>query len=434
MLRVRHSRSLLILMGALLGAFAGRAASVRVTSFSRDGTLAWADALVPGICTLESAATPLGPWTPGRNAFATNSTANIKVRLPNDTVFYRVRSVDVSATAQGFVNLVYSYGILDTIAGTGAGQLDGVSYWQTWYEGGPAQWAALSRPHFAMADRAGNVYIADKNSHSILRVASDGAIHTHAGTHTGGFNGDGPATATNLNLNFPNGEWVRADGTVYVFDTDNGRIRRVNTNGMMTTLFMATADGSPVNGGRGLWVKDDESLACFCAGTKLKSWTPGGGVKNLASNFIDLGDLIVGTNGDVVVCDRGTNLVYRVAPSGSSTVIAGNGQATGGGDGFPALQTGLYGVRGVWPVPTGGYLLLTHEGCQLWYMDSAGIVHLLLNGAGGRTHSGDGGFFYTPWPNISEGRSVTIDYDGNILVCESDYGYVRKIQFLPLSP
>ena len=107
---------------------------------------------------------------------------------------------------------------------------------------------------------------------------------------------------------------------------------------------------------------------------------------------------------------------------------------TGGGDGFPALQTGLYGIRGVWSVPTGGYLLLTHDGCQLWYLDNAGIVHLLLNGAGGRTHSGDGWFFYTPWPSISEGRSVTIDYDGNILVCESDYGFVRRIRFLPLSP
>jgi len=79
--------------------------------------------------------------------------------------------------------------------------------------------------------RAGHiVYIADKNSHSILRIAPDGTIQTHAGTHTGGFNGDGPAAATDLNLNFPNGEWVRADGIIYVFDTDNGRIRRVNTN------------------------------------------------------------------------------------------------------------------------------------------------------------------------------------------------------------
>jgi hypothetical protein len=219
-----------------------------------------------------------------------------------------------------------------------------------------------------------------------------------------------------------------------VLDTDNGRVRRVDTNGIMTTLFMATADGSPLSGGRGLWVKDDETLAYFCAGTKLRKWTPSGGVKTLASNFIELGDLYVESNGDVLVCDRGANYVFRVSPAGASTIIAGNGTVTGGGDGFPALQTGLFGVRGVWPVPTGGYLLLTHDGCQLWYLDTAGIVRLLLAGGGGRTHAGDGMFFYSPDPKISEGRSVTMDFEGNIVLCESDYGFIRRIRFLPMNP
>jgi len=88
----------------------------------------------------------------------------------------------------------------------------------------------------------------------------------------------------------------------------------------------------------------------------------------------------------------------------------------------------------VWAVPTGGYLPLTHDGCQLWYMDNAGIIRLLLNGAAGATHFGDGQFFYASGPKISEGRSVTMDSAGNILVCESDYGYVRRIRFLTLNP
>jgi hypothetical protein len=64
-----------------------------------------------------------------------------------------------------------------------------VSYWQTYYEGWPAQWWAF-RAHYAMADRAGNIYIADKNSHSILRVSPEGTLTTLAGTHTAGFNGE----------------------------------------------------------------------------------------------------------------------------------------------------------------------------------------------------------------------------------------------------
>ncbi len=406
---------------------------VAISSFLRNGTLSWTNALVPGVCSVQSALDPQGPWTPGQSVYSSNASGAVLVSTNEPQTFYRVRSVEVSATSQGFTNLVYSYGILETIAGSGAGQLD-VNYWQPYYEGRWAQGAALSRPHFAMSDRAGNVYIADKNSHSILRVSRQGIITTFAGTHIGGFDGEGPAPATNLKLNFPNGEWVRADGTVYILDTDNGRVRRVDTNGIMTTLFMATSDGSALSGGRGVWVKDDETLAYFCAGTRVRKWTPASGVKTLASNFIELGDLIVDTNGNVVVCDRGSNVVVRISPSGTSTIVAGNGTTYGGGDGFPALETGLYGVRGLWPVPTGGYLLLTHDGCQLWYMDTAGIIRLLLNGIGGRTHAGDGGFFYTPWPAISEGRSVTMDYEGNILVCESDYGFVRRIRFRALTP
>jgi len=91
-------------------------------------------------------------------------------------------------------------------------------------------------------------------------------------------------------------------------------------------------------------------------------------------------------------------------------------------------------VRSAWSVPTGGYLLLTHDGCQLWYLDGGGTVRLLLHGGRGRTHGGDGQFFYTPEPTISEGRSVTMAYDGSILVCESDYGYVRRIRFQRLPP
>jgi sugar lactone lactonase YvrE len=410
------------------------AAEFRVTAFDRNGLLQWSNAPVPGVCTVETADTPGGVWLPLKNAYATNSTDALSVPMNGGTRFHRLKAVSIPATGQGFTNLIYTYGQLETIAGTGEGQTDGISYWQTWFEGSPAFWASLSRPHFAMADRAGNVYVADKNSHSVLKVSTNGNIYTHAGTHVGGFNGEGPASATNVQLNFPNGLWVRADGTVYVLDTENGRVRRVSTNGISQTLFLATSSGSSLNGGRGLWVKEDESLAYFCAEDRVRRWTPTGGLTTLASGFTELGTLFVEASGSLIVCDRGAHYVYRLSTTGAKTIIAGNGSTTGGGDGFSALATGLNGVRSAWPVPTGGFLLLTHDGCQLWYLDAAGILRLLLNGAGGRTHDGDGLFFYEPLQlKISEGRSVTMDYEGNILVCESDYGYVRRIQFKPMS-
>jgi DNA-binding beta-propeller fold protein YncE len=419
------------LFSALVLVEVGFAVGPSITSFTRSGALAWTNALVPGVCTIEATSALGGEWLPVRNYFSTNASGSASVASSATQQFFRLRSVEVSATAQGFTNLVQAYGLLETVAGIGAGQADGVSFWMEEYEGGPASAAALSRPHYAMADRAGNIYIADKNSHSVLRVATNGTIHTHAGTHVGGFNGEGPASALELHLNLPNALWVRADGTVYVLDTENARVRRVTTNGIMSTLFNAKSDVSTgLGGGRCLWVKDDETLAYFGNTDRLRKWTPSAGLQTLANGFTELGTFYVEPSGNLVVADRGGHYVYRVTAAGVKMVIAGNGTPSGGGDGFPALQTGLFGPRGVWPVPTGGYLFLLHDGSQLWYMDSADTMHLLINGAGGTTHNGDGFFFYDLSElKISEGRSVALDYYGNILICESDYGFVRRIRF-----
>ena len=77
----------------------------------------------------------------------------------------------------------------------------------------------------------------------------------------------------------------------------------------------------------------------------------------LSTGFLELGNLVIDPWGSLVVTDRGANLVFRLAGDGTPTAIAGSGAASGGGDGQPALQTGLAGVRGVWFLSTGGYLL-----------------------------------------------------------------------------
>lgn len=417
---------------------ASTTAAPRIIAFNASGALTWTNAIVPGVSTVESAAALNGNWTPLQNVFSTNAAGQLKVPVNSTNQFFRVACVDVSPTAQGFTNLVYAYGLLETVAGTGLGRIDNTSYWQNSYENGPAASAALSRPHYAMADRAGNIYIVDKNSHAVERVDTNGLIHTIAGTHVGGFNGEGPAAATNLQLNVPNGLWVRGDGTVYVLDTGNARVRRVTTNGVMSTLFFAQSDtNSALDGGRCLWVKDDETLAYFGNKTRVRKWTPANGVQTQSSGYSELGTFCVLPSGNLIVADRVGNNVYSVTASGSQTVIAGNGTTSGGGEGMSATATGFYGPRGVWPVPTGGYLLLLHDGAQLWYVDAANTVHLLVNGIGGNVfvQAGDGGFFYAPDQYfIGEGRSVTMDYAGNIIICESDYGFIRRIRFLRLTP
>ena len=75
---------------------------------------------------------------------------------------------------------------------------------------------------------------------------------------------------------------------------------------------------------------------------------------------------------------------------------------------------------------------MARHDAQFWYVDNANTVHLLVNGVGGNVfvQAGDGAFFYNPAAlKISEGRSVTMDLAGNMLLCESDYGYIRRIRF-----
>jgi hypothetical protein len=414
-------------------------AQIGISQFDRTGLIAWTNAYPNGVCTIESS-TMLGPqqtnpWQPLQNFFTTSSSGNV-TRPNTGNRFFRVLAVDVSGNApHGYTNLLQSYGNIRTIAGTGVGGTDGMNYWNAAYEGGYATNAALSRPHMAMADDAGNVFIVDKDSHSVLKVTLDGRIHTVAGTHLQGDGPNGATLATLVNLHSPNGLWVNGDGAFFVLDTGNGKVRRVDTNGVMTTLF-----GVPggMNVGRGLWVDGEEANAVIGDGTTLKMWNVTNGVTILNANFIDLGNIIpTAKEKNVLVTDRGDDKVFSVDIHGNnlgvSTLIYGKGHNSPVVDGTSAVTNCLNGVRGIWKLPTGGYLLALHEGNQILYVDGADILHVFVDGQNG-AHSGDGDWFHSPGFKIAQARSVTMDSQGNILIVENDFGYVRKINFQRLSP
>jgi sugar lactone lactonase YvrE len=314
------------------------------------------------------------------------------------------------------------YDIITTLAGKGDIDDKGVNGWMAGFEAGLAIEAELSRPHFAMADSMGNIYIADKDAHAI-RIIKGERIYTAAGTGIAGFDGDG--TATDRQLNSPNGLWVHGDGTFYILDCGNSKIRKVSKDGNMTTLI---DDPDGISLGRGLWVSNDEKEIFYSSGNKIKKWSQSGGLTSFASGFSQLGNIIIDPNGFLVATDRGANMVYRVFEDGNKTIIAGNGSNSGGGSGFKATETGLDGVRGIWFLTDSSYLLATHEGSQIWYVDSLGVINLFLDGKqGDNNHSGDGEHFQSEGYKISEARSVSVDYEGNILITENDRGFIRKI-------
>ena len=130
-------------------------------------------------------------------------------------------------------------GIITTVAGNGTFGFSG--------DGGPATSAQLDFPVDVAVDTAGNLYIADFGNHRIRKVSPGGIITTVAGNGVDDFSGDGgPATAASLNS--PSGVAVDAAGNLFINNRSSGRIRKVNTSGIITTVAGGggdSGDGGP---------------------------------------------------------------------------------------------------------------------------------------------------------------------------------------------
>ncbi|RAJ92156.1 NHL repeat-containing protein [Larkinella arboricola] len=135
-------------------------------------------------------------------------------------------------------------GIITTVAGISGPQ--GFSG-----DGGPATQASLYRPASIALDGWGNLYISDTNNGRVFKVDHTGIIRTVAGNGTHGFNGDG-LPATRALLTFPEGITVDVEGNLFISDSYNYRIRKVDRSGMI-----ATVAGSGVAPGYG----EDSGLA-----------------------------------------------------------------------------------------------------------------------------------------------------------------------------
>jgi sugar lactone lactonase YvrE len=142
---------------------------------------------------------------------AADSLGNIYIA---DSDNYRVRMVNLS-------------GSITTVAGTGVTGYTG--------DGGPAILAKLNRPYALAVDNANNLYIADQFNDVIRKVDNSGTISTIAGGGTAGLGDGGPATAAQLSD--PNGLAFDSSYNLYISDSGNSRIRKVNkTNGLITTV------------------------------------------------------------------------------------------------------------------------------------------------------------------------------------------------------
>ncbi|WP_156722289.1 NHL repeat-containing protein [Streptomyces apocyni] len=222
---------------------------------------------------------------------------------------YHPWGVAVDAEGAVFIADAYNHrirkvtpdGRITTIAGDGnAG----------WTGDGQARSARLNYPFSVALDNAGNVYVTDRNNHRIRKITRDDRITTIAGDGNAGWIGDGQATSTRLN--YPFGVAVGAEGAVYVADTHNHRIRKITSDGYITTI----AGYGPAG-----WDNDGQA-------TSSKLHTPTG--------------LTVDSAGIVYIADWGNHRVRKVTSDGRIITIAGYGPAGFESDGGPAQSSKLY--------------------------------------------------------------------------------------------
>jgi DNA-binding CsgD family transcriptional regulator/sugar lactone lactonase YvrE len=194
-----------------------------------------------------------------------------------------------------------------TVAGTGARAFSG--------DGQQASASPLVRPLALAIGPAGEIYIAEGNR--IRQVSKDGRITTLAGSGTAGNGGDG-RQAAQAQLNTPQGLAVDSAGNVYIADTLNNRVRRVNTDGTIMTVAGVGEAGYAGDG------------------------KPGGEARlNLPTG------LAIGFNDTLFIADTGNNVIRQVAPDGTIRTVAGTGEAGYRGDAGPALYSVLHAPAGL---------------------------------------------------------------------------------------
>ena len=317
-----------------------------------------------------------------------------------------------------------------TIAGTG-----GSPGWSG--DGGPALSAQFTNPTRVAVDAAGNLFIADYTNYSVRRVDKvSGNVSTVAGNGSLGFAGDG-GKAAGSQLSTILDIAVDAAGNVYIADSLNGRVRKVDTSGNISTF----------------------------AGNGTRGYSGDGGAATSATLYFPAG-LAVDSNGNVYIADYGNATVRKVNSAGVISTVAGVGYSVFGsapGDGGPATKaflslpysvgTDAAGNIYVGDIGTSSIRKITSDGkintyvsnfsAQNFGMDASGTIYytdyksntvqkilpggtrLWIAGNGTAGWSGDGGpataaQFTSPY-------GVAVDGKGAVYVADSGNAIIRKL-------
>lgn len=291
------------------------------------------------------------------------------------------------ATGHRVRRVTTATGIISTVAGTGVSGSTG--------DGGPATAATLATPVDVTFDAAGNLLVADYGAHVIRRVAPGGTITTVAGTAgVAGYAGDdGPASGALLRQ--PAGLDVDAAGNVYVADMGNNAVRRIDPNGVITTI----------------------------AGGKPGSLGDGGPARS--ARLRTPADVAVAPDGSYVIADYGNHKIRKVDAAGTISTVAGTGTAGYSGDGGPATSATLNGPTGIEIDSAGSLFIAEYANHTIRGITPSGTIRTVAGKGGVPGFAGDGGS--ATLARLNQPARVILDRRGDFFIPDLANNRVRRI-------
>ena len=282
-------------------------------------------------------------------------------------------------------------------------------------DGGAATAAQLNAPTGIALDTNGNIYAGDTGNNVVRRISTDGTISTFAGNGNQGYSGDAVAANT-TSLNQPEGvAW--SGGSLYIADTNNQRVRRVGADGIIQTVA-----------GNGLDVYSGDNVG----GTGIVTSSGDNGPATQAPVVLPT-DVAADSSGNLYITDFGNGKIRMISPSGVITTLIGNQDGVAPEVGQAAASIRLSGPTGV-AVDSAGTVYFTeasigtgsglvHGDYMVWRI-SGGIFDAYA-GTGSESFSGDGGPALSAQFNSPGG--VAMDGAGNLYVADPLNNRIRKM-------